>query len=278
MDLRHMRLTPRLEHGLHTYDAVMSVMHKERALAENNPTSVIVEEGLIKIQKAFCPWLQSSQALPGGDALWLLLRMNPYVCVAALAVRRWGGRAFCKLFLAVLAKAVSKWRRTHGAGVFPPLFSTTRRRAPQPGTTVQNLASRLKRDWSPASLRSVAFAVAQQVRMQGEESPLTKAHRPHSVTRDTPTGWIRHWDAVDWCRVHTMAPAVASALCPAPAVGGRLAPQGSMEAAAAIGSLIAGYGGTQLCLQTPLFDIVAVFRCQGLPLPAEYRTWSPPGP
>ena len=122
MDLRHMRLTPRLEHGLHTYDAVMSVMHKERALAENNPTSVIVEEGLIKIQKAFCPWLQSSQALPGGDALWLLLRMNPYVCVAALAVRRWGGRAFCKLFLAALAKAASKWRRTHGAGVSPPLF------------------------------------------------------------------------------------------------------------------------------------------------------------
>jgi hypothetical protein len=110
VDLRHMGRMPSLAQSLFTFDAIMSCMHKEKALAELNPTSQTVIHGLVCIIDAFLPVSDSRN----------VCKVAPHVFIAALTVRRIGGNAFAKRYLALLAQAGQKWRRKHGHG-FPPL-------------------------------------------------------------------------------------------------------------------------------------------------------------
>ena len=78
IDLRHLGCMPRLKHGLFTYDAILSSIHKERALGELNPTSQTVIQGLSNIIAAFSPVSDSEGVFP----------TMAHVLIALLTVRR----------------------------------------------------------------------------------------------------------------------------------------------------------------------------------------------
>ena len=189
-DLRHLGYMPPLEHGLFTYDAIMSSMHKGRALSELNPTSQTVIQGLNNIIAAFSPVPDSEQGFP----------MMAHVVFAALTVRRMGGKEFAKQYLSVLSKAAHIWRLGNQTG-FPPLVRQGGRQTLSASALVKrswsapthhSLAKLLKKDWSPESLRAVALQVAQTVHRQAGERPVTLAHMPHSLVGDCLAEWERH--------------------------------------------------------------------------------------
>ena len=67
--------------------AIMSSMHKERALWELNPTSQSVNRGLVSVIDAF---------LPGAASRKHVHTVVPHVFIAALTVRRIGGNGFAE--------------------------------------------------------------------------------------------------------------------------------------------------------------------------------------
>ena len=278
MDLRNMARMPLLKHGLYTYEAIMSTMHKEKAIAQYNPTSVIVRQGLLNVLHAFVPRLCQGQDLQ---------QVLPYIVVVAFTTRRMGGRAFCERYLSILAKAASTWRRTRTKDTYPPLVqsqcrrsstSTSRSEPEDPIAASSSSARRLKQDWSPDTLRWVAMRVADELRLEGGEHPVTQAHLPHSAVGNTVLDCSRHWDAVDWRFLHIAAYSIASALFPPASGSGATRPAGLLEDAAHVARHINGFGGTQFCLQIPLCDIVATATSKGLRYPKDWTDWSPPGP
>ena len=278
MDLRHMARMPLLKHGLYTYEAIMSTMHKEKAIAQYNPTSIIVRQGLLNVLHAFVPRLCQGQDLQ---------QVLPYIVVAAFTTRRMGGRAFCERYLSILAKAASTWRRTRTKDTYPPLVqsqcrrsstSTSRSEPEDPIAASSSSARRLKQDWSPDTLRWAAMRVADELRLEGSEHPVTQAHLPHSAVGNTAVDCSRHWDAVDWRFLHIAAYSIASALFPPASGSGATRPAGLLEDAAHVARHINGFGGTQFCLQIPLCDIVAAATSKSLRYPRDWTDWSPPGP
>ena len=266
---------PTLDHGLYTYEAIMSTIHKEKALAEHNPTSIIVKEGLTNMLNAFLPRRCQDEDID---------KVGPYLVIAALTARRMGGRAFCHRYLQVLATAAAEWRQTHGPSVYPlllkpPSYSTAavtpipRCRHP----TNKRFTDALQEDWSPESLRWVALSVANQIRIERKERAVTEAHLPHSAVPDHLSGCSAHWGDVDWLQAHLSASSIAAALCP-PAFGSGSRQLGLLKNAARVGQHITGFGGTQFLLQIPLFDVVTAFESQGVARPYDWASWSPPGP
>ena len=270
IDLRHLGKVQCLKHGLYTYEAIMSSMHTERALWELNPTSQSVNRGLVSVIDAF---------LPGGASRKHVHTVVPHVFIAALTVRRMGGHGFAKRYLAVLAEAARCWRRRHGE-YLPPLILpdddssalSCRRRG------VQSCLEALQHGWSPRSLRTVAMTVADEIRSEGKERPVRIPHLPHKAVGNNLAEFQRHWDEVDWHLAHLLAPALASALAPAPASGSAARYPGCLSDAARIGINIRTFGGTEFCFQTPVLDVAHALQHKKIPFPSDWETWAPPGP
>ena len=251
IDLRHMGILPRLQSNLLTLDAVMSAMHKEKALGELNPTSKSTIGGLVSIIDALAP---------ASGAVW---KVAPHVVLAALTVRRFGGKLFAERYLEVLAEAGRQWRTVH-AEEAPPLTAAAAASAAVDAPDSQpkkrgrpskpDLVTFLRCDWSPASLRSVALRVADDIRGEGVERPVTAAHLPHSAVSNDRADTERHWDLVDWRLAHLLAPVLGSALI---VPDGRA---GSLSDFAWIAHHIGQYGGTEFLLKTPALDIVLAFH------------------
>ena len=89
---------------------------------------------------------------------------------------------------------------------------------------------------------------------------------------DTKCGREAHWEGVDWKYIHLIASGAASILA---RPDGR---PGCMDDFAYVMHRASGLGGTEFLLKTPLIDTVLALHKHGVPLPADWNEWAPPGP